>query len=107
MQAKVVVEIKKTKDIKYKRYVDDVLILTSNRETAEEIFNKFNSEDPYIKFEIEHPDNNNSFALLDFRVTITEGKSDFCFYKKLAKKNTFPHVKSAIPRECKLNTVRN
>jgi len=91
----------------YKRYVDDVLILTSNRETAEEIFTKFNNEDPCIKFEIEHPDNNNSLALLDFRVTLTEGESCFCFYKKTAKKNTFPHYKSAIPRQCKVNSVKN
>lgn len=91
----------------YKRYVDDILIITNNRETAEEIFNKFNSEDPNIKFEIEHPDKNNSLALLDFRVTLSEGESEFCFYKKLAKKNTFPHIKSAIPWECKINSVKN
>ncbi len=60
-----------------------------------------------IKFEIEHPDDDNSLSLLDFNVMISDGKTSFRFYKKLAKKNTFPHERSAIPRECKNNIIKN
>ena len=62
-------------------------------------------------FEIEHPDNNNFQAgkLLVFHVTLTERERYryFWFYKKPAK-NIFPHFKSVISRECKVNSaVRN
>ena len=92
----------------YKRYVDDILILTSNKESAIQIFEQMNSKSRHIKFDIEHPDTNNSLSLLDFRVTILQdGQTNFCFYKKIAKKNTFPHSKSAIPYECKHNSIKN
>ena len=91
----------------YKRYIDDVLILTTDRETADLIFYKMNNWRKCIKFEIEHPDQNNAISLLDFNVKINDGQVSFCFYKKLAKKNTFPHAKSAIPQECKQNAIRN
>ena len=91
----------------YKRYIDDTIILTTDRETAIVIFDKMNKLSQNIKFEIEHPDDDNNLSLLDFNVMIIDGKTSFRFYKKLAKKNTFPHERSAIPRECKNNTIKN
>ena len=92
----------------YKRYVDDILILTTNREEAEAIFNVMNNCDPNIKFELEHPDSANSISLLDFCVTIEkDGTSKFRFYKKAAKINTFPHFYSAMPFEIKQNALQN
>ena len=91
----------------YKRYVDDIFIITSDKETANEICARMNDEDPHIKFEIEHPEDN-SLSLLDFSVTLLrDGQARFCYYRKLAKKNTFLHNKSAIPETCKNNSIRN
>ena len=65
----------------YKRYVDDIFIITDNEETADSIFNKFNECNEYVKFEIEKP-SNNSLSLLDFCVTIAEGRARISFYQK-------------------------
>ncbi len=92
----------------YRRYVDDILILTSDKESAVQIFTMMNQANPAIQFEIEHPDQNNSLSLLDFRITICkDGATNFSFYKKSAKINMFPHAKSAIPADVKLHSVRN
>jgi len=91
----------------YKRYVDDIFIITSDKETANEIWARMNDKDPHIKFEIEHP-KDNTLSLLDFSVTLLQdGQTRFCYYKKPAKKNTFLHKKSAIPANCKINSIRN
>ena len=92
----------------YKRYVDDILILTTNKESASEIFQQMNAIDTCIQFEIEHPDEDNSLSSLDFRIAICEdGAAHFRFYKKAAKRNMFPHAKSAIPTETKFHSVTN
>ena len=52
----------------YKRYVDDIFIITEDRQTAEEIQACINGRDPSIQFEIEHPVNG-SLSLLDFSDT--------------------------------------
>ena len=63
----------------YKRYVDDILILTVNKQSAIQIFEQMNNKHSHIKFDIEHPDINNSLSLLDFRVTILQnGQTNFC-----------------------------
>jgi len=92
----------------YKRYVDDIIILTTSKEEAEKIFNSMNGLNDNIRFEIEHPDDSNSISLLDFCLTIDkDGNPHFRFYKKCAKKNMFPHVTSALPMEVKHNAIRN
>ena len=49
-----------------------------------------------------------SLSLLDFTVRLTEeGKAEFEFYKKKAKKPLFVHHKSALPKHSKVNIIRN
>ena len=95
----------------YKRYVDDVLILTTNREEADHISNAMNKLNKHIRFETEHPNCYNataSISLLDFCVSIDkEGNPRFCFYRKPAKKNTFPHATSALPCQAKKAAITN
>ena len=92
----------------YRRYVDDILVITNDKDSAEAILTFMNNADPNIKFEIEHPTDSNSISLLDFRVTIQRnGDAEFCFFKKMAKKNVFPHSNSAIPQGCKTNAIKN
>ena len=93
----------------YKRYADNVLLLTTDREAANQFFELMNKADENIKFEIEHPKSNNSLSLLDFTLNINSrsGQVKFCFYKKASKKNTFPHANSALPLQTKHNIIRN
>ena len=97
----------------YKRYVDDILILTSNKENANIIYSKFNHANEHIKFEIEHPkvtkDNNSkTLSLLDFTLCMNnESQPSFSFYSKEAKRNLFIHHNSALPMKMKLNTIQN
>lgn len=93
----------------YKRYVDDILLLTVNKEEAENIFAIMNSINQNITFEIEHPDENNTLSLLDFSINIDKntGNQTFNFYKKTAKKDLFVNFKSALPTSSKLNYINN
>jgi predicted GIY-YIG superfamily endonuclease len=91
----------------YKRFVDDVLILTTTREEADRIFNIMNSINENIKFEAEYPTTSNSISMLDFCLTITDGEPQFRFYKKEAKRNMFPHFDSAMPMSIKRNIINN
>ena len=93
----------------YKRYVDDILILTTNRDEAEKIFQTMNTVNKHIKFEIEHPDESNTLSLLDFSITINEetGEHTFNFFKKEAKKDLFVHFESALPTNNKETYIEN
>ena len=65
----------------YARYVDDILILTTDRATAENILNTINSFDDNIKFTLELPNNDKELALLDFKLKIDDnGTANFDFY---------------------------
>ena len=91
----------------YRRYVDDIFMLAINYNEAERIFHFLNTVHPNIQFEIEHPDGNNSLALLDFRITINDGVPTFEFYQKSAKKNMFIHANSAVPTSTKISIATN
>ena len=58
----------------YSRYVDDAFLLVRNRNEAEHVKTVFDEADPYIKFEIEHPDSTNTLKLLDIAVHIDPEK---------------------------------
>ena len=90
----------------YKRYVDDILILTTTKENALNIYNTFNSQHPNIKFEIEHP-KTNSISLLDFSLAINMNRTEISFYTKSAKRNLFIHFNSAIPMTSKIHAIKN
>ena len=86
----------------YKRYVDDVIILTTNREEADNIANTMNGLNGCIKFETEHPNPSNAISLLDFYPSIDgDGNSNFCFYRKAVKKKHVPacHISPAATNQ--------
>ena len=96
----------------YKRYVDDVIILTNNREEADHISKIMNRINKCIQFETEYPNQSNAAAanisLIDLRLTIDkEGNSSFRFYRKPGKKNTFPNATSALPLQAKKPIITN
>ena len=94
----------------YKRYVDDIYFQT-NKEKANKFHHTMNSLHPRLKLEIEKPTASPegvSLSLLDFKVTISENsKRSFEYYKKTAKKPLFVHHQSALPRNSKINFIRN
>lgn len=83
----------------------------SNENEADLLHSVVNSAHPRIQFDIEKPNtspNGQSLSLLDFTVTIkSDGKTQFEFYKKKAKKPIFLNYKSAIPKKTKRNIIRN
>ena len=92
----------------YRRYADDICIITTNREEAIRIKEFMDRQHPNIKFDIEHPVNDRTLRLLDFEFTITsDGSSVFNFYKKKAKKPLFMHHRSALPDRMKMDVIRN
>jgi hypothetical protein len=92
----------------YYRYVDDIFILTQNSTTANQIHDMMNNQHANIKFDIEHPRNNNCLSLLDFEVTIHQNTlPSFQHYQKAAKKDLFMHYKSALPTKMKFDIIRN
>jgi hypothetical protein len=92
----------------YSRYVDDTLILTRNKESADAFHQHINILHPAIKFEIEYPEEDNSLSLLDFKLTIKRDNTlQFEHYKKIAKKELFVNFNSALPLEMKLNIIKN
>ena len=46
-------------------------------------------------------------SLLDFTISIDNGESQFSFYKKPERKETWPHFKSAVPTASKQAFIRN
>ena len=95
----------------YKRYVDDIYAQAANESDVDCFQDHMNHQHPNIKFEIEKPNltsKGSSLSLLDFRVHLTEeGKAEFEFYTKKAKKPLFVHHKSALPKHSKVNIIRN
>ena len=92
----------------YRRYVDDICIVTTSKSEADKIFQLLNSQHPMIKFEIEYPDTSNSLSLLDFQFNIDpDGAVTFNFFQKTAKKQLFPHAQSAIPLNTKITIAKN
>ena len=95
----------------YKRYVDDLYLQTTNEEKANEFHSAMNSLHPRLKCEIEKPTMSQEglfLSLLDFKVTISaNGESSFEYYKKPAKKSLFVHHQSALPKNSKINFIRN
>ena len=92
----------------YRRYADDICILTTNQEEATRILEFMQQQHPDIDFDIEHPVNNRTLRLLDFEFTVTSnGDVFFNFYKKNAKKPLSVHHDSALPERMKRTVIEN
>ena len=97
-----------TKISLYKRYTDDIFVLVRDKDDAQNLHEHLNGQHPSIKFEIEHPDENNSLNILDFSVSLSqEGITSYQFYKKDAKKDIFINYRSALPMHMKRSIIKN
>jgi len=96
----------------YRRYVDDIFLITTNKEQAEKVLNTFNTTDPHIRFELEFPitsvTGGQTLNLLDLSITLTNSPNPvFNFYRKPIKADLFIHPDSALPLSCKINSINN
>ena len=94
----------------FRRYVDDIFALVENEDAAKTLHDILESQHPNISFELELPsatDAGLTLSLLDFKVTIRDGRATFQFYRKPARRDTFVHFASHLPRQQKNAIVLN
>ncbi|EYB93810.1 hypothetical protein Y032_0178g645 [Ancylostoma ceylanicum] len=91
----------------YKRYVDDVFVISSSDEELHIMLENLNTCDPNIKFTTELPDENGYLSFLNTKVRINEGRKQFLWHKKAHSKSVLLHSRSAHPIYMKVNMVRN
>jgi hypothetical protein len=90
------------------RYVDDLLVLTSDNQEAHRILHIFNSNPYGLKFTMELPLENNTLPYLDFKLSInTNGEPSFDFYRKEARRKNFIHANTALPQKTINNIIKN
>ena len=91
----------------FRRYVDDCFALVKNRSQANALFDTLNNINENIKYEIEFPAEDGSLSLLDFRVSVSNNKPSFSFYKKPVRKNIFVNFRSHLPLPAKRSIIKN
>ncbi|EYC25440.1 hypothetical protein Y032_0012g1893 [Ancylostoma ceylanicum] len=91
----------------YKRYVDDVFVISSNDEELHTMLENLNKCDSNVKFTTELPDKNGYLLFLNTKVRISKGRKQFRWHKKTHSKNALLHSRSAHPIYMKVNMVRN
>jgi hypothetical protein len=90
----------------FRRYVDDILVITSSRQQAEEVMNIFNDLHPNIKLTVEH-ENNESLAFLDLLLKRNpDGSIQRSVYRKATWSGQYLHFHSFAPIRYKRGLVR-
>ncbi len=88
----------------YARYVDDIFTLVMNHSEAENLLNLLKHQQESIKFEVEHPNEDNSLSLLDFNFQISGDKAHFNFYRKFARKDVIINFENALSFKRKIQS---
>uniref|UniRef100_A0A914Z1A1 Reverse transcriptase domain-containing protein n=1 Tax=Panagrolaimus superbus TaxID=310955 RepID=A0A914Z1A1_9BILA len=90
----------------YGRYIDDTLVLATNNNQLNLIFDNLNKAHPQIKFTREDP---TAFGLpyLNTKINISSNKLQLEWYRKPTCKNHILHANSAHPNHMKDNVVKS
>ena len=91
----------------YKRYIDDVFLVSSTANAMNTMLQNLNSCDPNIRFTVEHPDEDGFLPFLNTKVRINHGIKELEWYRKPMSKNILLHSRSAHPLYMKANVIRN
>ncbi|EYC16654.1 hypothetical protein Y032_0033g2766 [Ancylostoma ceylanicum] len=91
----------------YKRYIDDVFVIGNTRTDVENTMKRLNSVDENVVFTLEEPGDDGFLPFLNARVKITNGQTEYLWYKKPSSSNILVHSRSAHPIHVKANVVRN
>jgi hypothetical protein len=95
--------------ISYRRYVDDIFMLTTDDSEACEILSKFKNCSHGLDFDLERPSitpTGHKISLLDITVAFTDDRVSFEFYRKPSRSDIFLHRDSALPIVLKQNVIR-
>ena len=91
----------------YKRYIDDVFVISSTVETMDTMLQNLNSCDPNIRLTVEYPNDSGFLPFLNAKVRIDHGTKELIWYKKPMCKNILLHSRSAHPLYMKANVIKN
>lgn len=90
----------------YGRYIDDTLVLATNNDHLNLIFEDLNKAHPQIKFTREDPDAT-GIPFLNTKLNISNSKLQLGWYRKPTCKNNILHANSAHPKHMKDNVVKS
>ena len=90
----------------YRRYVDDILVITNNQKEGENLFRQLNNMHPHITL-TKHEEENNSIAFLDIVISRREdGSVRRSVYRKNTWSGQYLHFTSFAPMKYKIGLVR-
>uniref|UniRef100_A0A1I7T7V9 GIY-YIG domain-containing protein n=1 Tax=Caenorhabditis tropicalis TaxID=1561998 RepID=A0A1I7T7V9_9PELO len=89
----------------FKRYIDDYLIITDDRDTLDAIFRSLTSQDRHIKLTRETP-NNGWLPFLNCEIRQKGGIFETKWYKKPSNRNIMIKVESHHPIKQKTNIIK-
>ena len=90
----------------YGRYIDDTLVLATNNEHLNLIFDNLNKAHPQIKFTREDP-SASGLPYLNTKINISSNKLQLEWYRKPTCKNHILHANSAHPNHMKDNVIKS
>ena len=94
------------KPIVYKRYVDDIFALFSEKNKAELFLEHINGVHPNIKFTVEE-ENNRNLTFLDVSITRHDRKFETGWYLKSTNTGIYLHKNAFSPQTYKAAAIRS
>lgn len=91
--------------ILYKRYIDDIIIIGTNKQVVDETYTKLHTGN--IRLSREQADENGWLSFLDVELRFTDGRLESRWYRKPAKKNIILQAHSAHSYRIKYNIMQN
>ena len=91
----------------YKRYVDDIIIITDNKEVMDTVFIELNRVDKNIRLTRENVDENKELAFLDTKVKITSTGVRYRWYQKNIHSGNALNNHSHFPEKGKKAVLKN
>ena len=91
--------------ILYKRYIDDIIVITDSEEKLQKVFNDLHQDN--IRLTRESPDDQGWLPYLNMALQFDEDGFKSKWYRKAAKRDLMIRRTSAHPEGVKLQTIKN
>ena len=88
----------------YRRYVDDIFLLSKAKDHVKKFFRYMNSRHPNIKFTCEE-ENENKISFLDISITRTENKFATSIFRKKTFSGVYLNFHSHLPTDYKKGII--
>ena len=92
------------KPVMYKRYVDDIFVLSSSKEHLQLFVDYMNKQHKCLKFTSE-AENDNSFSFLDIKITRHNQQFKTSVYRKPTFSGVFTHYESYVDQTYKKSLI--